>query len=108
SNGNYLPGFGAHRELDAFVRGGIPAADAIRIGTIHGARALKIDADHGSIEPGKIADLLVVEGTPLENIRNTRKVQWVATRGQLYSSEALLNQARGKLGPNNDEEQDAW
>lgn len=108
SNGNYLPGFGAHRELDAFVRGGIPAADAIRIGTIHGARALKIDADHGSIEPGKIADLLVVEGNPLENIRNTRKVQWVATRGQLHSSKELLNQAAGKLGPNSDKEQDAW
>jgi imidazolonepropionase-like amidohydrolase len=108
SNGNYLPGFGAHRELDAFVRAGIPAADAIRIGTIQGARALKIDADHGSIEAGKIADVFVVEGNPLEHIRNTRNVRWIVTRGSLHSSVELLDRVRGKLGPASDQEQDAW
>ncbi|MEI8213620.1 MAG: amidohydrolase family protein [Planctomycetota bacterium] len=108
SNGNYLPGFGAHRELDAFVRGGISAADAIRIGTINGARALRIDRDHGSIETGKVADFFVVNGNPLENIRNTRNVQWVSTSGRLYSSPDLLNRVKGNLGPSSEEEQGEW
>lgn len=108
SNGNYLPGFSVHRELDAFVRGGISPADAIRIGTINGAKALRVDRDHGSLEQGKIADLIVVEGNPLANIRNTRNVRWVATRGQLHASEALLEQVRGKLGPASESEQGDW
>ena len=50
SNGSHLPGFGVHRELDALVRSGSSEADAIRIGTINGAKALQIEKDHGSIE----------------------------------------------------------
>lgn len=108
SDGEYLPGFGVHRELDALVRNGIPAADAIRIATINGAKALGIDADHGSIEPGKSADLFVITGDPLEQIRRTRNVQWVMTRGRLYDSQALLESVRGKLGPQDESEMGAW
>lgn len=108
SNGNYLPGFGAHRELDALVRGGISPADAIRIGTIHGARALRIDRDYGSLEPGKVADFFVVNGNPIESIRNTRNVEWVSTSGRLHASADLLNQVKGKLGPANEQEQSEW
>ncbi len=108
SDGNHLPGFGAHRELDAFVRGGIPPADAIRIGTINGARALKIDQDHGSIEAGKTADLFVVRGNPLENIRNSRNVERVFRRGKIHMADQLLATVVGKLGPSSENEKDDW
>jgi imidazolonepropionase-like amidohydrolase len=108
SDGNYLPGFGAHRELDAFVRGGIPAAEALRIGTINGARALNIDADHGSIEVGKVADVFIIRGNPIENIRNTRNVEQVIRAGKIYDAAKLLSSVAGQLGPNSVDESGEW
>ena len=108
SNGNHLPGFGVHRELDALVRGGISEADAIRIGTINGARALKIDKDHGSIEVGKFADLVVVTGNPLEKIRNTRNVETVFKQGVKHDAKQLLESVRGKLGPASKDDESDW
>lgn len=108
SNGTHLPGFGVHRELDAFVRAGISPADAIRIGTINGARALKIDQDHGSIESGKLADLVIVNGNPLENIRNTRNVQTVIRQGIAYDAAKLLDRVKGKLGPSSKDQEKDW
>lgn len=108
SNGNHLPGFGVHRELDAFVRNGIPESDAIRIATINGAKALNIDKDHGSIEPGKSADLLVIQGDPLQEIRNTRQVKNVMKAGNWYDSKELLEKVRGKLGPASAAEEGDW
>ena len=108
SDGHHLPGFGAHRELDAFVRAGIPAADAIRIGTINGARALRIDRDYGSIEKGKVADFFIVDGDPLENIRNTRNVRFVSTAGRLHRSAELLQSVVGLLGPSSEADRDEW
>lgn len=108
SNGNHVAGFGVHRELDAFVRNGIPAADAIRFGTINGAKAFGIEKDHGSIENGKIADLFVIRGNPLENIRNTRNVQKIMRAGTLHDASELLESVRGKLGPANAGEEQDW
>ena len=108
SNGNYLPGFGAHRELDALVRSGIPAGQALRIGTINGAQALGIDDKHGSIEVGKSADLFVVRGNPLQDIRRTRQVQQVMTRGSLHKASDLLNSIKGSLGPKHESEAGDW
>ena len=108
SDGRYLPGFGLHRELEIMVRSGIPAVDALRIGTINGARALGIDADHGSIEAGKIADLVIVRGNPLEDIRNTRRIQEVVRAGKVHDAAELLRSVRGQLGPRDESEIDAW
>lgn len=108
SNGNHLPGFGVHRELDALVRNGISAADALKIATINGARALKIDDDHGSLEIGKVADLVVIRGNPLEQIRNTRNVQTVVRAGEVYDAAELLSRVEGKLGPKSKEQESAW
>lgn len=108
SNGNHLPGFGVHRELDAFVRNGIPAGEAIKIATINGARAFKIEQDHGSIEKGKVADLFIVTGDPLSNIRNTRNVRSVMRAGKLHDAKALLDSVKGKLGPNSEEQERDW
>lgn len=108
SSGDFVSGFCAHRELDAFVRSGIPAAEAIKIGTINGATAMGLEKDYGSIEVGKVADLFVVDGNPLDDIRNTRNIQLVVREGKCYDPEVLLESVKGKLGPKNAEEAEAW
>ena len=108
SDGSFLPGFGVHRELDALVRSGIPPVDAIRIATINGARALGIDKNHGSLETGKSADLYVVSGNPLKNIRNTRNGKIVVRAGKVYQCDSLLRGVQGKLGPHSEQEIEGW
>lgn len=98
SRGEFLPGFSAHRELHALVLAGIPPAAALRIGTINGARALKVGDRLGSIEIGNLADLFVVSGNPLNDIRNTRNVHWVMKAGKVYDSAELLESVEGRLG----------
>jgi imidazolonepropionase-like amidohydrolase len=99
SNGERFSGFNAHRELHALVKSGIPPAAALKIGTINGARALGVSDKQGSIEVSKYADLFIVRGNPLEDIRNTHNVRLVMRGGQVYDSKALLEAAKGKLGP---------
>ena len=94
--------------MDALARAGIPPADVIKIGTINGARALRIDADHGSIDEGKVADLFIIKGDPLKNIRNTRNIRYVVRAGKLYVANELLEKVKGKLGPSGAVESDAW
>ncbi|GAB5405625.1 MAG: amidohydrolase family protein [Aureliella sp.] len=108
SDGNHVAGFGIHREIDALVRNGIPERDAIRIATINGAKALKIDADHGSITLGKFADCVIVRCNPLENIRNTRNVLKVIRAGEVYDAAELLDSVRGKIGPTSKEDESNW
>lgn len=108
SDGNYLPGFGVHRELAIFVKNGIPAAQAIKIASLNGAQALKIDRDYGSITVGKFADLYVVEGNPLEEIKSTRDGKWVVRAGKVHDCIQLFDSVRGKLGPTSEEEEAAW
>jgi imidazolonepropionase-like amidohydrolase len=105
--GEFLSGFGTHRELHAFVLAGIPPADALKMATINAARAMRMGDALGTIEAGKLADLLVVQGDPLRDITNTHRVQRVMVRGQIYEAKALLDQARGRMGPATPED-DAW
>ena len=97
--GDFLSGFFWHRELEAFVRSGIPPADAIKIATLNGARALNVAEKLGTIEPGKFADLMIIKGNPLEDIRNTRMVHHVMKSGVLYDSAELLRSVEGTIGP---------
>lgn len=99
STGEFLAGFSAHRELHALVLAGIPPAAALKIATINGARALNVGDKLGSIEAGKLADLFVITGNPLTDIRNTRHVKMVMKSGHLYDPEELLKAAEGKIGP---------
>lgn len=108
SDGNYIAGFGIHRELDALVRSGIPAKEALRIGTINGAKALRIDQEHGSIEVGKSADMVIVTGNPLKEIRNTRNMRYVIRAGKVFEQAELLDRVRGKLGPASEDELKNW
>ncbi len=79
-----LQGLGAHWELWMFVQGGMTPMEALRCATLSGARYLGMDADLGSIEKGKLADLVVLERNPLENIRNSESVRFVMKNGRLY------------------------
>ena len=106
--GEYLAPFGVHRELQAFVRAGIPEGAALRIATINGARAVGMGDRLGTLEVGKWADLFVVRGNPLDDIRNTRNVEWVMVRGDLHRAEALREAARGTVGPESAAEADAF
>lgn len=63
--------------------------EAIQAATIVPARVMKLDKELGTVEVGKAADLIIVEGNPLENISNIRKVQMVVTNGRLYKTAEL-------------------
>ncbi len=106
--GEFLSGFGAHRELHALVLSGIPPAAALKIGTINGARAMNVASTLGTLEPGKIADLFVVGGNPLQDIRNTRNVKQVMKGGELFDAPALLASVKGKMGPKGPEDEKPW
>ena len=68
-----LQGLGAHWELWMLAQGGMSPLEAIRCATINGAWYLGLDKDLGSLEKGKLADLIVMDKNPLENIRNSEK-----------------------------------
>jgi imidazolonepropionase-like amidohydrolase len=106
--GEFLSGFGSHRELQAFVLAGIPPAAAIKMATVNAARAFGLGDRLGTIEAGKLADLFVVRGNPLQDIRHTHDVERVVVRGRLYDARRLLDQARGTLGPKTDADDDWW
>ena len=108
STGEFLAAFAVHRELHAFVLAGIPPADALRMGTINGARALGVGDRLGTVEAGKLADLVIVDGDPLADIRATRRVRWVLRGGQLHDAPALLGQVHGTVGPASEDEVEAW
>ena len=84
-----LPGHGLHREIELYVEAGMTPLDAIRSATIVSARAMGLDRELGTIEAGKRADLILVRGNPLNDIRALRQVTHVITAGRIYDPAAL-------------------
>jgi imidazolonepropionase-like amidohydrolase/Tol biopolymer transport system component len=84
-----LQGLGVHWELWMLQQGGMSNMEALRAATIDGARYVGMDADIGSIEKGKLADLVVLDRNPLENIRNSESVTLVVLNGRLYDAKTL-------------------
>ncbi len=79
-----LGGFTLHRELENYVRAGIPAPQVLQLDTLGAARVMKRDGELGSIEPGKLADVIVVDGDPATRISDIRRVQTVIKGGVRY------------------------
>ncbi len=84
-----LQGLGVHWELWTIASGGMKPMDALRVGTIFGAEAIGLQQHLGSIEAGKLADILVLDANPLDNIRNTNTIRYVMKNGRVYDGNTL-------------------
>jgi Tol biopolymer transport system component/imidazolonepropionase-like amidohydrolase len=89
-------GIGYHWEMWAMASGGMKPLDVLRVATILGATGLGLDHDLGSIRAGKLADLVVMDKNPLENIRNTNSVTYVMKNGRLYEGSTCNEVYPGK------------
>lgn len=83
------PGFSLHRELELYAEAGIAPGDVLRIATLGAARVMKRDAALGSIAPGKLADIILIDGDPARRITDIRRVSLVVKDGNVYEPAAL-------------------
>jgi len=79
-----IPGYSLHRELELYVEAGFTPLEALRAATIEPARALGVEAESGSLAPGKRGDVLLLDADPLVDIHNTRKVWRTVAAGAVY------------------------
>ena len=82
-------GLNLHGELMAYVMAGMSNYEALKTATVHPAQALGFAG--GTIEAGKLADLVIVDGNPLANLANAYKVQYVIANGRVYELHELIN-----------------
>ena len=94
--GSQLPGFGLHRELELLIASGLSPAEALRAATSTAAQALGKEDQLGTIAPGRLADMVVLDADPLEGVQNLAKIRLVVARGKTYAPEALLDEVRSK------------
>ncbi|HVK96842.1 MAG TPA: amidohydrolase family protein [Flavisolibacter sp.] len=97
-----LQGLGAHWEIWMMQQGGMTNFEALQTATINPAQSLGFDNWIGTLEVGKLADLLVMDKNPLENIRNTESIRYTMINGRLYDAETMneignYNNPRGKF-----------
>ena len=92
-----VPGVSFHDELEELVGVGMSTADVLRMATLEGAKAMRLDAQIGTIDVGKTADLVVLDANPLENIANTRRVSGVMAQGVWLSKATLDGNLRHAL-----------
>ena len=96
-------GIAAHWELWSFVRGGMTPIEALRAGTIEPAKSLGMDRDIGSLEVGKLADIVVLDADPADNIRNSERISQVMLGGRLYDARTM-----NEVGTGDGEREPYW
>lgn len=84
-----VPGYSLHREIELYVKAGFTPMEAIQAATIVPARIMHVDKEVGTVEMGKRADLILVEGNPIESISALRNVKWIVAAGRLYNAPDL-------------------
>ncbi len=84
-----VPGFSVDREIELYVKAGFTPMEAIQAATLVPARAMGMEQESGTVEPGKRADVILVNGNPLENISDIRKVDTVFAGGKMYKPAPL-------------------
>ena len=84
-----LAGFTLHRELENYVKAGIPEKEVLRLATLGSAEVMNRSEIVGTIKPGYLADLIVIDGNPIENISNIRRVETTIKNGKVYPTEAI-------------------
>jgi imidazolonepropionase-like amidohydrolase len=84
-----LAGYMLHHELELYVRAGIPAAEVLRMATLTSAEVMGANKDRGVIAAGKLADMILVDGDPLKNIRDLDKITTVIKGGNIYDPAAI-------------------
>jgi len=82
-------GLAAHWEIWMLVQGGMTPHEALRAATLHGARYLGLDGDLGSLKAGKLADIAIIEGNPLADIRVSDRVRYTMANGRLYDARTM-------------------
>ena len=97
-NGGALPGFGDQRNLELLVEAGFTVPQAVRIMTLNGAQVLGVDADLGSIEAGKLADIAIVRGDPAARPADVRNTTLVFKDGVGYDPDKLIASVKGTVG----------
>ncbi len=96
--GGCIAGYGDWRAIELLVEAGLTPLEAIQVATFNGARLLGIDAQTGSIEPGKAADLVLVDGDPSKSISDLRKTEIVFKDGVGFDSKKLFEAVKGLVG----------
>lgn len=84
-----LQGLGAHWEIWMMAQGGMTPMEALRTATVNPAQSLGLDKYIGTLTPGKLADLLVMDKNPLDNIYNTESIKYTMVNGRLYDAETM-------------------
>ena len=84
-----VPGYSLHREMELYNEAGFTPMEAIQAATIVPARVMGLDRELGTVEAGKRADLIIVNGNPLDNLKDLRNVESVVTNGTLYNTPEL-------------------
>lgn len=92
------PGFSMHRELELLVESGLSPAAALRCATINNATSVNQQEQLGSVEAGKIADLVILTADPTVNISNTRRIEYVLRGGRVVDPSEILKKFLGEAG----------
>jgi imidazolonepropionase-like amidohydrolase len=84
------PGMALHRELEIFVEIGFSELEALQAATVNAAKSINLD-DIGTIQEGKIADLVILNKNPLDNIKHTKEIELVVKGGKAYNQDEILS-----------------